>query len=152
MSTEGAASTESAESTGGKTVQYQFTGASAECEGSLSVQLVVPSNAESLPCSDGKSYMGYRVLSGNGQFTDKGGQTRNFKVSAYTHGTQDNALWVAPTSGNGGNSYGIDSTGLTILGDAGYLASTPGKPTAFWYNHAGVNGPVTFQSVKGWPV
>lgn len=124
------------------TVAYSFN------EFGLTVELVVNTTLQNLEATDNKTYPGYAIVSGSGQYTDNGQQFK-FQVAPQTI-NQFNVLWSASGAGNGGSSYGLDTSGVAILGDNGYLAWTEGQN--FWINNGAINGPVILQSVNGWPI
>jgi hypothetical protein len=124
------------------TVSYSFN------EFDLTVDLVVNTDLQDFNASDEKPYPGYAVISGSGQYTANGQQFK-FQVAPQTVNPY-NVLWAASGAGNGGSSNGLDTTGVAIMGDNGYLAWSEGQN--FWINTGAINGAVTLQSVNGWPI
>jgi hypothetical protein len=126
-------------------VSYRFD------QNAIKVDIVISSSSSNYTASDGKTYEGYAVISGQGQYTANG-IPMTFQIAPQTTNPY-NVLWAFRGMGSGGNSYGIDSYGLALLGDNGNLAWNGAKegPNSFWLSITAFNSAITLDAGPTWP-
>lgn len=131
---------------GNATVNYSFKNYG------LSVSIVISTELQTFQAADNKSYQGYAIQSGSGVYTPSGGSQLTFNIAPQSV-NQYNVLWASTDDGCGGSSHGIDTNGVSILGDNGTIAWNGSEEgvASFSLQEGAVSGPVTLSKVKNWP-
>ncbi len=111
----------------------------------FSVNVAVP--AQKMEASDNKEYLGCPILGGSGKYERPDGSQHSFEIVPHTV-SPNNIIWAANPDGTDGIScVGLDSTGISIGGDNGYLQWSGGK---FWFNTGDMNTAVGLVQTN-WP-
>ena len=114
----------------------------------LSVTLLV-GLPHTFKATDNKSYPGFPIMSGKGDYTDSDDNKCQFIVAP-----QDmkpyNVLWATPASGNGGSRHGFDIEGITIQGEDCNLAWNQ-TGLSFHISEGTIDADVMLKAVHPWP-
>ena len=118
----------------------------------LTVRILVSPQLKKFQAVNNKTYNGYAVISGTGQYTPTGGSPLTFNIAPQSVNPY-NVLWATTDDGSGGSSHGIDTNGVVILKDNGTLVwNGEGDGVgSFWLQEGATTGGVTLLKVKNWP-
>jgi hypothetical protein len=113
------------------TATYNFHAMGQAGIAKVTATVIVETPAVMTKCSDGKSYLGYHIVSGKVDYTYQSKQ-ESLPIAKHVVGDGTQVLWADSSGGNGGSSYGIDPTGLNFGGGApGALSWNKPEKTAF---------------------
>jgi hypothetical protein len=114
----------------------------------LSVTLQV-GTPHTFKASDNKSYSGFPIMSGTGEYKGPDDTKCQFIVTPQEVNPY-NVLWATAVSGNGGSRHGFDIHGITIQGEDCNLAWNQ-TGLSFHISEGTIDADVMLKAVHPWP-